>query len=171
MPRTYLPAELRFWAKVQKTDTCWIWTANKNRKGYGRFLLKGRLVVPHRYSYELLKGQIPDGMQIDHLCRNTLCVNPEHLEAVEGIVNIRRGRVLRKPQNTCKRGHPLSGDNLYIGTGNRRVCKECHRMKSGESQQRRIANFYSRGLTWEGKPRKTRRQPPLLPIPASHLQG
>ena len=72
--------EHRFWAKVTKTPTCWLWTAGRDRNGYGKFEVSGRSVQAHRYAYELLVGPIPAGMQIDH--RTTCpknCVNPEHL--------------------------------------------------------------------------------------------
>ena len=74
-----------FFSKVEKTDTCWVWTGNKvsNRQPYGRFWTgypKG--IAAHRFSYILHKGPIPEGLLIDHLGRNEPCVNPEHLEAV-----------------------------------------------------------------------------------------
>jgi len=93
----------RFWSKVKKTDGCWLWAGNTNGAGYGRFALKGKKVYPHRYSYELSKGSIPENFVIDHLCRTPLCVNPEHLEAVTNRDNGVRGlRVTAK-----KSGLPL----------------------------------------------------------------
>lgn len=79
----YISMEDRFWMKVQKTDDCWNWTGS-GRGGYGTFTerSKGRTHLAHRMSYELLVDPIPDGMRIDHRCRNTLCVNPEHLRPV-----------------------------------------------------------------------------------------
>lgn len=83
----------RFWAKVDKTDACWLWTGGHNGLGYGRFQLgrRGRLVYAHRYSYELAKGAIPDDLVIDHLCRTSACVNPDHLEPVTIRENHMRG--------------------------------------------------------------------------------
>lgn len=69
--------EARFWAKVSKADACWEWTASK-LKGHGRY----NGVYAHRFSYELAKGPIPEGLQIDHMCHNRGCVNPDHLRAV-----------------------------------------------------------------------------------------
>jgi hypothetical protein len=81
----------RFWAKVTIVGPkdCWLWTGNVDTV-YGRFWLDGRKVLAHRYSYELAKGLIPDGLHIDHLCRVQLCVNPAHLEAVTQLENNRR---------------------------------------------------------------------------------
>jgi hypothetical protein len=94
------PVEQRFWGHVHKTDLCWIWTAHRNPLGYGQFRPKGKQTVrAHRFAYELLLGPIPEGMTLDHLCRNTRCVNPDHLEPVTAIENYRRGLACRrKPQ-------------------------------------------------------------------------
>ena len=78
------PADLqRFWDKVDKSGDCWIWKAGVRGTGpYGRFRLGSKTVVAHRFSYEIANGQIPKGFQIDHRCRNRLCVNPSHLRVV-----------------------------------------------------------------------------------------
>jgi hypothetical protein len=75
---------------------CWIWQGYKIRNGYGRLGFKGRQVLAHRYSYELHREPIPEGLTIDHLCRVRACVNPDHLEAVTGAENIRRGGIARR---------------------------------------------------------------------------
>jgi hypothetical protein len=72
----------RFWAKVEKTDKCWVWTGATNTKGYGHFWVGKKTFYSHRLSYEWAYGAIPEGMQIDHRCHNRACVNPEHLRAV-----------------------------------------------------------------------------------------
>lgn len=73
----------RFWAKVDKTETCWNWCAAIIRNGYGSYLIAGnKTVLAHRFSYELSIGPIPDGMEIDHRCHNRRCVNPDHLRTV-----------------------------------------------------------------------------------------
>lgn len=95
-----LPVEQRFWMKVDRTDTCWLWTASKTRNGYGMFgvSIDGKVTTSpaHRWAYEMLVGPIPTGLQIDHLCRVRHCVNPAHLEPVTGTQNIRRGWVARR---------------------------------------------------------------------------
>lgn len=73
----------RFWFKVARSDGCWEWRGARNQAaGYGRFDANGTRYLAHRYAYELLRGPIPHGMQLDHLCRNTMCVNPDHVEVV-----------------------------------------------------------------------------------------
>lgn len=69
----------RFWDKVEKTDNCWTWKATINTCGYGQFWASGRIIRAHRYSWQLVNEQIPEGMQLDHTCHNRACVNPEHL--------------------------------------------------------------------------------------------
>lgn len=76
----------RFWAKVEKTDTCWNWTGTTSN-GYGQYWLDGKGHRAHRLSYAYAHGPIPEGMQIDHQCHNKLCVNPDHLRVVTGKQN------------------------------------------------------------------------------------
>src|ERR1035437_6893898 len=103
----------RFWAKVDKTEDCWNWTAHTDGMGYGQLAKPGQhggLVVAHRFAYELLVGPIPEGLQLDHLCRNRACVNPDHLEPVTRRVNILRGvgfGAVNAKKTECPRGHPL----------------------------------------------------------------
>lgn len=72
----------RFWAKVDKSGDCWAWQAGTNSRGYGRVRLRGKKVLAHRFAYALAYGECPDGLQIDHMCHNTMCVNPAHLQLV-----------------------------------------------------------------------------------------
>lgn len=128
----------RFTEKVTPgPNGCIEWTAGTNGVGYGlfhRYVLGGDAkVYAHRWAYEQRYGPIPTGLHLDHLCRNTLCVNPEHLEPVSAAVNVLRG--VSSPANNarkvaCHRGHPLSGENLYItpSTGYR-SCRECARQR------------------------------------------
>lgn len=135
----------RFMAKVREGDDgCWHWTASKVTSGYGQFPSELRTRLAHRYAYTVLVGPIPEGLTIDHLCRNRLCVNPAHLEAVTMRENNLRGvgPCARKARQThCKRGHALTADNLcrpQRSKPNSRMCKACHRQKvAGQRASRR----------------------------------
>ena len=119
----------RFWTKVQAPASgggCWVWTVAKYENGYGQFWDGSRNVRAHRFSYELHRGPIPEGLQLDHLCRNPSCVNPSHLEAVTQRENILRGVGLgaqRARQTHCINGHEL----VYIPGSGRRRCRTCSR--------------------------------------------
>lgn len=121
-------ANLRFWPKVQKTDKCWIWVGCHDKKGYGQIRVDGRMEKAHRVSYELAHGQIPDGLTIDHLCRNHPCVNPAHLEAVTLKENILRGEsppAQRAKVTHCPQGHPYDEQNTKIRPKGWRECRAC----------------------------------------------
>ncbi len=128
--------EERFWEKVEKTGGCWHWRGAVGGHTYGNFWDGEKVSRAHTVSYELHSGgSVPEGMHIDHLCRVRLCVNPEHLEVVTPAVNRARGvrdslsRYQNINQTECKRGHPLSGDNLYVQPKNGyRYCKTCRRV-------------------------------------------
>ena len=122
-PTPPTPAQ-RFWAKVDKSDNCWTWTAAPaGYKGwYGHFYDGARNVYAHRWAWESVNGPIPDGLTIDHLCRNTKCVNPAHLEPVTGPENTRRANAYR---THCKWGHPFDEANTYIGKNGNRWCRSC----------------------------------------------
>ncbi len=136
--------EERFETKFTRgaPDECWEWTGSK-RGGYGQFMVKsfGRgncLRSPaHRVAYELARGAIPEGLLIDHLCRNRGCVNPAHLEPVTHRENIVRGTGYRDKE-TCRKGHLLEG-NLYTIKGGGLRCAVCGRLASKASHARRRA--------------------------------
>lgn len=117
---------------------CWIWTGTHLPRGYGLFSHRGKSQLTHRLSYTLLIGPIPDGLQIDHLCRVHPCLNPAHLEPVTNLENALRSD--RATRTHCIRNHPLSGDNLIVkkpGDRGRRACRTCNRAKTAESTARR----------------------------------
>lgn len=122
----------RFWEKVdvRGPDECWPWLAAVNRYGYGKFQLRGHDRKAHRVAYELVVGFIPDGLTIDHLCRERACCNPSHMEPVTNRENVLRG-VGRSAENArkdrCKRGHPFDAANTSIRPSGSRRCKACTR--------------------------------------------
>lgn len=118
----------------EPTSGCWLWigaAGTQPRDQYGRFRLSGApndIIRAHVFAYERAHGPVPDGLQIDHLCRTTLCVNPDHLEAVTPTENMRRGNsphAINARKTHCKRGHELTEANCY--TGPRRACRHCAR--------------------------------------------
>lgn len=113
----------RFWDKVTKTETCWLFNSAINKKGYGTFWLDGRANQAHRISWILANSDIPFGLSIDHLCRIKNCVNPDHMEVVTLQENSHRKVV--EPKTVCIRGHKLEGYNLVIPKDGRRRCRTC----------------------------------------------
>lgn len=130
-------ADDRFWAKVDVGHPlgCWEWTGALSTKGYGRFNAGPALCQAHRYAYEALIGPIPDGLELDHLCRNRICVNPDHLEPVTTAENLRRGAGGPRPR--CLRGHAFSESNTYYRPDNgRRQCRACRRERDDQARAR-----------------------------------
>ncbi len=121
-------AAKRFYDKVIKTKTCWLWQAYISKKGYGSFGSCGKIVRAHRYAYELEHGPIPEGLTIDHLCRIRHCVRPSHLEAVSMTLNVLRGvgpAAINARKTRCKYGHLFTEDNIYRKKNGNRACKTC----------------------------------------------
>ncbi len=149
-PKPKPPAE-RFWTKVEKTETCWLWTAAKaSKQGHGKFMVQGKNWKAHRWAYEALVGPIPKGLTLDHLCRVPACVNPAHLEPVTLAENVRREM---EAKTHCPQGHPLSGTNLYRqpGTGYR-ACRTCRNEASRRMRARRSSGVRTPQLSLAGKP-------------------
>lgn len=123
---------------------CWLWLGCLYKKGYGNFSLNDKNLKAHRAAYLFFIGNIPPDYEIDHLCKMTSCVNPQHLEAVTGEENRARSNYLpnrNKLKTHCEHGHPFSGDNLIV-TNNRRDCLICSRRRARESYYRnRIFNL------------------------------
>lgn len=142
------------WRRVDRSGKCWRWTG-VTKNGYGHYCAwdatAGRKInlMAHRATWTLLRGDIPDGLQLDHLCRNTLCVNPDHLEPVTQAENLRRGfspTANNARKTLCVRGHSLYGENLYVTPKGYRQCRECIRI--------RWLHFSARRRSGDGPPRR-----------------
>lgn len=118
---------------------CWDWTANKQRTGYGHITIDKKACLAHRVMYEFLIGPIPDGLTLDHLCRNTSCVNPKHLEPVTLRENLLRGNGfggVNARKTHCARGHEYSEANTRIRNGTWRFCRACDAEDHRERRRR-----------------------------------
>jgi hypothetical protein len=114
----------RFMKKIKETNSCWIFEGSKTN-GYGQFWVKNKKYLAHRWIYEQIVGKIPDGMQIDHLCRERSCVNPDHLEIVS---NAEQQKRRSEAQTHCKHGHEFTEKNTYL-YNNKRNCRSCNRRR------------------------------------------
>lgn len=155
MGRNKTPPEGRFFAKVSPASSdpldCWQWTGATNSGGYGKFSSSGSPGYAHRWAWAHFNGPIPDGLVIDHLCRNRSCVNPWHMEPVTQKVNVRRSdrslvvvprgpnRRPRPLKGLCKRGHSLK-DAYQYPNSRRRDCLTCRRARAREWARRKAAN-------------------------------
>lgn len=137
----------RFWSKVQfNGHQCWNWLGGVSNNGYGRFCFGRRgQIVAHRVSFQLVYGLVPEGLVLDHICHNRICVNPVHLRIVtkriNAIENSNSMSAKQVLQTHCIRGHPLSGENLFSYVDRKgsthRECKECRNMRNREWIQRK----------------------------------
>ena len=150
-----VPLKTRFFDRVspEPNSGCWLWTGNVTGGKYGGYptLMEGgknggKVIYAHRLSYEFRNGPIPPGLQLDHLCRVHCCVNPDHLEPVTFVENIRRGvhsykmaEILRA-RTHCPQGHPYAGHNLIVRKSGSRQCRACQNYWSWRVRQRRKAN-------------------------------
>lgn len=132
MPPKYTPEKFitAFWAKVDKTGDCWLWTASTGSNGYGQVRKDNRPAPAHRVAYELTIGPIPEGLDLDHLCRVPTCVNPKHLEPVTARTNILRGTgptAKNALKTHCLKGHPFDTANTYLRNGRHGIQRECRK--------------------------------------------
>lgn len=139
-----VPLADRLWARVDRTGDCWLWLGAKDLKGYGRIHIGGRkMALTHRVAYEVTVGSIPEGLQLDHLCRTPACVRPTHLEPVTPGENTRRGLVPliaganMRAKTHCPRGHPYDEVNTVLNTYGRRVCRICRKAASNRNNKKR----------------------------------
>jgi hypothetical protein len=124
---------------------CWEWQQCRTRKGYGQVTVSRagvwKRLYAHRVSYEVFVGPIPDGLQIDHLCRNRACVNPKHLEPVTSWQNNHRSPLSRASINAAKRkcpkGHAYDERNTYRNADGSRLCRTCRRALDAARRDRK----------------------------------
>lgn len=151
--------ERRFWEKVEKRGACWIWTGTRTSGGYGQLNIDGHRVYAHRYSYDLAHPGAKAGPfeVVMHSCDNPSCVFPDHLIAGTQKDNMAdaasKGRINPwcASKVNCKRGHPLSGQNLRRNSNGSRQCKACHALR----QRTRKAAITSAGATLTQLPATT----------------
>lgn len=127
----------RFWSKVDKTEGCWYWRGSRRRRGgYGSMFFEGRIWSAHRLSYTWFVGPIPDGLVLDHVCREPACVRPDHLEPVTVAVNSSRAASHRGSRR-CRQGHEMTGENRVVRSDGGTHCREC----ANEAQRLRRVKY------------------------------
>ncbi|WP_443055402.1 HNH endonuclease signature motif containing protein [Streptomyces sp. ISBFB 2968] len=137
LPRPTLEAKL--FSRIMEDETgCWLWTGVHVGTGYGQVDVNGCKRPAHRVVYEFLIGDIPEGLDLDHLCRVRLCVNPWHLDPVTRKINIIRGDAprLQRAKTHCPHGHEYDEVNTIWYQG-RRFCRECKLRRQREANRRK----------------------------------
>lgn len=127
---------------VDPVTGCHNWSGSLDEKGYGQLGRGGRAMKAHRWYWIQRHGEIPEGLQLDHLCRNRRCVNPDHLEPVTNRENQLRGMaptIVAHRENRCLRGHELTPENTVQKTTGARQCRICNRMTHNRGYARRKA--------------------------------
>ncbi len=136
-----LPLEIRLLMRLEMTNGCWLWHGSKDKKGgYGMINVGDKkLKKVHRVAYQLIKGEIPKGLDLDHLCRVRNCANPDHLEPVTRRENIMRGINFMAGfarRTHCNRGHAFDKGNTVLRQNGGRRCKICRNAQSAERKRK-----------------------------------
>jgi len=123
----------RFYSKIKFNEEtwCWDWVGTTLQRGYGHFKLKRKIWRSHRLSYLIHKGDLIEGLTLNHLCRNRKCCNPDHLEQITSKENILCGEsfsAVNKRKTHCKRGHEFTEENTINLSRNRRECRKCRKL-------------------------------------------
>ena len=126
-----------FWSKVNKTDDCWVWLAYKDKHGYGDARLDGKTFKAYRAAFIIVEGYNPEGYDLHHMCHNTSCVKPDHLEVLRRShhMKLSRPRIITH----CKRGHEFTPENTFHMNSGSRLCRECDRARGREKSKRKRA--------------------------------
>lgn len=140
MPAHRVDPKNRFWNKVEKQgedeSSCWVWTGKKNSSGYGVLCIDKLDRRSHILSWTWENGPVPEGLELDHLCRNRACVRPSHLEAVTHKVNMERGALATKTH--CANGHPRTPENTGINSKEGWTrCLVCHRERERKRNRKK----------------------------------
>ena len=153
-PRKHPADIIARWIEVDPETGCHTWTGRLNNMGYGLMTVaqagyKPLTLSPHKVAYELRRGRVPEGMVLDHTCRNRACANPEHLETVVQRENVMRSPIaegaLNAAKTHCPQGHPYSAENTYVyhhaspKKHTSRTCKTCRREYARQYQARKRA--------------------------------
>jgi hypothetical protein len=142
MPKPRLSPAERFFTKVDMTGDCWIWTGSTTDYGHGQFYVGQQKFSAYRWLYEQFVGPVPEGLELDHLCRVPACVRPSHLEPVTHRENVLRGvapTAVNAAKTHCDNGHPFDAENTRLRGNGHRTCRACHRERSREGMRRRRA--------------------------------
>lgn len=134
-----LPAHILDKIMFEPTTGCWLWIASTTWGGYGQVAVNRKPKAAHRVVYRLLRGEIPDRMTCDHLCRNRACVNPDHIEIVTQRINLLRGvgrTAINASRTHCPQGHVYDEHNTGRARKGSRYCKTCIRL--------RVRDYYAR---------------------------